>query len=350
MRRVITHLLWLTGMLATQIAPAAPDGADLYTKHCAVCHNENGMGGIGLPLKGTKIEHFPRDYLFKTIRLGREGRVMPAFDFLSDAQVNAIVDHILSWKSNPNPRVFSDVAVKGDPVRGKKLFLDKCAECHGKDGKSQGVGTGLTMHREREFEVVPPALNNSGFLASASDQWIRQTIIDGRLGTSMPPQRELELSDSDVNDVVAYVRSFEQNYTDERHPLDDEEPTLVFESPYDFVTTVDNLKQALQGGNFRIFPDRYMEMGLAPDMFVNKKQLSMRFCNFNQLYKMINTEPRLGVVLPCRITVVEGEDGVVRMYVMNMKLVSRLFNNEQLVDFAEGMLERIMELIDEATL
>ena len=329
---------------------AAPDGASLYSKHCAVCHSENGMGGIGLPLNGTKIEFFPRDYLFKTIRLGRPGRVMPPFDSLSDAQVNAIVDHILSWKTDRMITVeLVDELVVGDPKRGGELYQKHCSECHGEDGKSQGVGTGVTIAREREFEVVPPALNNSGFLASASDVWIRYTIRNGRLGTSMPPQTELGISDQDVDDIVSYLRSFEKSYQ-QTEDTEAEPPTFVYDSPYDFQTTVDNVKQALQGMNFRFFPDRYMEMGLAPDILVNKKQLSLRFCNFSQLYKMLNTEPRLGVVLPCRITVVEEDSGQVKLYVMNMRLVSRLFNNEQLDGYVEVMLETIAEIIDEATL
>ena len=62
------------------------------------------------------------------------------------------------------------------------------------------------------------------------------------------------------------------------------------------------------------------------------------------------TEPRLGVVLPCRITVVEEPDGQVKLYVMNMRLVSRLFNNEQLDGYVDVMVETIAEIIDEATL
>ena len=315
-----------------------------------MCHNNNGIGGIGLPLNGIKVAHFPRDYLFKTIRLGREGRVMPAFDFLSDAQVNAIVDHILAWRfEHAQDKVFLQERIEGDVEQGGKLFREHCAECHGTDGKSRGVGTGVTFERERDFEVVPPALNNPGFLASASDHWIRYTIQNGRLGTTMPPQAELQISDQDVNDIVSYVRSFEQQYSERDEP-EPEPPTLEYESPYDFETTVDNIRRALHGTNFRIFPDRFMEMGLAPDDQINRKQLSMRFCNFSQLYTMINTEPRLGVVLPCRITVVEQDDGTVLIYVMNMRLVSGLFNNEQLDEFVEGMVDALANIIDEATL
>ncbi len=328
---------------------AAPNGEQLYTRHCAVCHNDEGIGGIGLPLNGDKIEHFPRDYLFKTIRHGRIGRVMPAFEELSDAQVNAIVEYILSWKKSRLPAEFSAQPVSGDRTRGKNLFIQHCSECHGEDGRSEGLGTGVTMSRERRFNVVPPALNNPGFLASASDSWIQYTIQHGRPGTEMPSQSKLELSDQDVNDIVSHIRGYESHHPTTEQPSADP-PTLVFESPYDFTTTVSNIKQSLQGMNFRYFPDRYLEMGLADDSLINKKQLSLRFCNFNQLYRILNIEPRLGVVLPCRLTVVEDAEGQVRIYAMNMQLVSRLFNNTQLSEAAELMHANIIEVIEEATL
>lgn len=328
---------------------AAPDGQKLYSSHCAVCHNENGMGGIGLPLNSEKIEHFPRDYLFKTIRLGRAGRVMPAFSKLSDAQINAIVDHIFSWKKTTDIASFDPAPIEGNVENGQAQYSQKCASCHGRDGKSVGVGTGVTLSRERKFLVVPPALNNPGFLASASDAWIKDTIKTGRPGTIMPSQAALQLTERDVNDLVSYIRSFESS-DESTNNIEVEPPTLIFDSPYDFVTTATNLKQSLQGMNFRYFPDRYMELGLADDDRINKKQLSVRFCNFKKLYKMINTEPRLGVVLPCRVTIVEHADGQVKLYIMNMKVVSSLFNNSQLNESAESMHESILELIEEATL
>lgn len=341
--------LLLVASLQIQAVIAAPDGAQLYKRHCVVCHNEKGMGGIGLPLNGTKIEDFSRDYIFKTIRLGRVGRIMPSFMSLSDAQINAIVDYVLSWRNDKRVPIYTDVTVAGNAENGAKLYQQECAECHGKDGKSEGVGTGVTHSRKRKFEVVPPALNNPGFLASAKDTWIRHTITEGRLGTSMPSSKKLELGKQDVNDLVSFIRSFEKQH-DKKEPLEDTSPTLVFDSPYDFMTTVNNIKQSLQGMNFRYFPDRYMELGLADERFINKKQLSLRFCNFNRLYKMINTDPRLGVVLPCRITVVENPEGEVKLYVMNMRLVSRLFNNDQLEETALSMFESVIEVIEEATL
>ena len=74
--------------------------------------------------------------------------------------------------------------VKGNSEHGKQLFDSHCQHCHGEDGAG-GKGTGVTFSRKRDLQIIAPALNNSGFLASASDVMIRDTIIFGREGTPM---------------------------------------------------------------------------------------------------------------------------------------------------------------------
>jgi cytochrome c oxidase cbb3-type subunit 3 len=64
---------------------------------------------------------------------------------------------------------------------------------------------------------------------------------------------------------------------------------------------------------------------------------------------MLKTEPRLGIGLPCRITVVEQEDGQVQLIAMNMALIARLFNNEQLESYAAQMNTRQLEIMEEVT-
>ena len=83
--------LLLAVALAAAAVHAGPDGRALYVEHCSACHQSRGQGGIGLPLAKAKLGDVSDAYLRKTIRLGRPGRVMPAFQRLSDAQVDAIV-------------------------------------------------------------------------------------------------------------------------------------------------------------------------------------------------------------------------------------------------------------------
>lgn len=336
-------------LLTSHSAFAAPNGEKLYNTNCSSCHNKDGLGGIGLPLPASKVVNFSDDYLYKTIRLGRKGRIMPAFSHLSESQVKAIILHIKSWYKINKTVTFSDEKIIGDKTHGKELYQQKCQACHGENGKSKAIGTGVTISRTRAFAVAPPDLSNPGYLASANDHFIKNTVISGRIGSIMPPFQQFNISDEDLNDIISYIRSLE-TITNETVEIETHDPTLIFDSPYDFDTTVKNIKGALSGLNFRYFPDRYIEMGLADDSLINKKQLSLRFCNFKQLYKMINTDPRLGIILPCRITIVENDEGEVKLYMMNMALITEIFNNEQLTHGAQEMHETMLEVIDEATL
>ena len=329
---------------------AAPDGAALYETHCAACHQVSG-GGIGLPLAASKMATVTDNYIKLTIRHGRVGRIMPAFPELSNAQVDAITAYIRSWSGVAGP-VYADTPISGNAERGKSLYGIYCSNCHAEDGGGEGLGTGVTYSRGRKFAVMPPAITNPGFLASASDQMIRQVIMLGRPGTAMQSFLDVGLKQEDIDDLVSYIRSFESRQAAVDHAADaaEEPATLFFDSPYDYDDTIASLKSALEGRNFRHLPDRHLEKGLTGDDRINRRQMTVRYCNFELLYRMMRVEPRLGVGLPCRITVVEQDDGSVRLIAMNLRLISHLFNNDQLRDLADEMHEIQLEIIDEALL
>ncbi len=341
----------LTLLIMPAVTLAAPDGAELYETNCAACHQVGG-GGIGLPLAPSKMATVSDAYLRATIRHGRVGRIMPAFPELSSAQVDAITAYIRSWSGVAGP-TYAEVPVDGNPARGEELYRIHCLDCHSDDGSGRGLGTGVTFSRDRSFAVMPPSISNPGFLASASDQMIKQVIMFGRPGTVMQSFLDVGLREQDINDIVSYVRGFE---TAERAGTgaDDSsgkrEAALIFDSPYDFATTIENVKQAVRGMNFTYLPDRYLEKGLIADGAVNRRQMTIRYCNFKQLYEMLRIDPRLGVGLPCRITVVENEDGSVQLIAMNMRLIAELFNNDQLLEMGEKFNQIQDEIIEEATL
>ncbi len=334
--------------LGVQVS-AAPDGRALYIEHCTACHQFDGEGGIGLPLSKDKLDDVSDDYLRRSIRMGRPGRVMPAFQRMSDAQVDAVVA-FLRHRSDTQEITFSREPIAGDAANGAVLYREYCVKCHGADGEGEGEGTGVTLSRDRSFLVMPASISNSGFLASAPDRMIHRAISVGRKASGMPAFGRDKLSTGQINDLVAFVRSFEQRDRVAELLEPDARPTHVYESPYDFETTVSNVKAALTGANFRIFPDRQLEQGLVDEFSVNPQQIGIRFCNFNVLYGMLKIEPRLGVVLPCRITIMQRDDGQVLLVVPNLRVVSRWFNNDELVDLWDGMEETFTEIIEEVTL
>lgn len=343
--RVLLLLLLLS---PAALHAAAADGARLYTQHCAACHGSHGHGGVGVPIALTSfLTTVSDDYLYNTIRNGRPGRVMPAFRELSDVQVRAIVSHLRSWTPQQAGTSHSAVKVKGNVARGKQLYAQHCAACHGANGEG-GHGTGVTFSRPRELPVMPPALNNSGFLQSANDQMIKQTLMRGREGTPMVSFLKQGLKERDIDDIVAFVRAFEANPIAWQPPAD-EEPVLVMESSYSMEETLANLQQAIIGKNFTVVRIQTLDNGFVPESEEDRRQLIVYFCNFGFINQALSLDPRIGLFMPCRITLVE-QAGVVKVMSINPKYQSRLFNNEELDRPCEEMYEVYKGILEEATL
>jgi cytochrome c oxidase cbb3-type subunit 3 len=327
---------------------AAHDGEHLYFQYCAACHGFNGDGGMGVPLSLPDfLAQASDDYLEKTIRLGRPGRVMPAFKHLSNHEIKKIVAFIRSWSDVEAP-VYANDKVAGDTARGKVLYDKNCATCHGATGTG-GPGTGVTMSRPRDLPILAPALNNSGFLAAAPDHMIKSTLSKGRKGTPMVSYLEQGMTEQDIDNIVAYVRSFENIAVDEES-ADDREPIVITrESPYGIEQTVENLKGAVAGMNFRLIRVQNLDTGLAEEGKEDKKQVIIYSCNFNMLNEALKLDPRVGLFLPCRVTVSEHAGKVLVMYT-NPKRLNEVFNNNELDDMCTDMKTVYEEMIDEALL
>ena len=338
-------------MFASAAAQAAPDGQRLFARHCEVCHGEAGKGGVGVPLAlPSFIDSVSDDYLKSTIRHGRPGRIMPAFEVLSDAQVAAIVRYMRSWTGKAGPKD-DRTPVRGDAAHGAKVFKAHCARCHGEDGRG-GKGTGVTFSRKRDLPIIAPALNNSGFLAAASDAMIRHTITFGRKGTPMNSMRAAGLSQTDIDDVVAFIRSFEAGAAKQAQALNDkgdEPPVLTAESPYGMEETIDNLKQAITDQNFTLIRVDYLDHGLTGPGKEDKKKVVVHFCNFGFLFEALAIDPRVGMFLPCRVTLIE-KDGKVTLSTINPKRLSKLFNNHELDESCDTMYGVYRDLLEDATL
>lgn len=334
---------WLCGN-----AQAAPNGDRLYSQHCAACHGERGEGGIGVPLSLPSFQTgVSDDYLRKSIRYGRPGRIMPAFPNLTRAEVDALVAHMRRWNKPAPAKVFVS-AGHGYAPWGRRLYAEHCASCHGVQGEG-GKGTGVTFSRPRDLPIMPPALNNPGFQAAASDAMIKGVLINGREGTPMVSFLKRGLTEKDIDDVVAYVRSFAKTSPQGVLSLKHESPTLVRESPYDLQTTITKLKAAIQANNFILGRTQPLDYGLLPQDKSDPHQMVFLFCNIEMLNQALAVDPRVGMFLPCRITVLEHK-GKVSLMSVNPKVLSPLFNNAELNQLCDRMSHSYEEIMEEATL
>lgn len=108
--------------------------------------------------------------------------------------------------SAPDGGSSGGTAVSGDPARGRELFAQSCTSCHGMDGKGMaGLGKNL--------------VDKSDWMKKQDDAALIAFIKKGRpisdpentTGVDMPPKGgNPALTDEDIADIVAWLRSVQQ--------------------------------------------------------------------------------------------------------------------------------------------
>jgi cytochrome c oxidase cbb3-type subunit 3 len=177
---------------------------------------------------------------------------------------------------------------------------------------------------------------------------IKHTLQTGRQGTPMISFSKKGLKDKQINDIVAYVRSFEKVKKDK--VVAKNEPALIkVKSSYSFKESVANLKKAVKGANFRIVRTQAFDSGLKSKAKESKDKVIVYFCNFKMLNDALAVDPRVGLFLPCRVTVAKiGKD--VYFYAINPVRLSRLFNNSELDTACANIKKLYVEIMEEANL
>jgi len=205
----VLGLVILTGCGGPEEQAPLPDEiADfdqLYQANCSGCHGQDGRGQgpqLNDPVYQALI---PKEMLQKVIVSGRPGTPMPAFGksaggSLTDQQIQILVDGM--QKNWGKPGEFAGVSLPpystteaGDVSRGAIVFQSHCSPCHGRDGRGAAVAG----------SVVDPS-----YLALATDQLLRTTVITGRRLFGMPDWQHSPgkpLQPQEITDVVAWLIS-----------------------------------------------------------------------------------------------------------------------------------------------
>ena len=211
----------MTAYLLTRNAPPSPtSSAETFKTLCARCHGEkgdgHGMNAIYLdpaPRDLTKAEFMtakPEARLLTSIHDGVPGTSMPPWGkVLNEEQIKGVFDYVSrNIVREPQKQLKARKVPVQNPVpmsaasaqRGQAIFTQRCIGCHGR--KADGRGPNSV-----DISPRPRNLRNTAFVHNTSDRRLSESILYGVEGTAMPSWMDYGLTQSDVGDIVNYIRS-----------------------------------------------------------------------------------------------------------------------------------------------
>lgn len=224
-----------------------------YQKYCTLCHGANREGGAAdyAPSLKSKslMSTMPLNFLASSIGFGRPNTAMAPY--LADSGGPMSMKDIftlaiwLKYKAGHETIELSMEPIEGDLKTGAKLFAQKCSECHG--SKAEGI--------------TAPALANPAFLAFATDAYIKYAIENGREETEMKAFKT-QLSQQQINDLTAYIRSLTSGWSPEPKELS------PYPEPKDYVSNPGG-----KNPTFTLKQERYVPMEQVAKALQDKNKL-----------------------------------------------------------------------------
>ena len=256
-RFIFVFFLFNLGQAQIRNAPLTKIDAERaeqnYQKYCTLCHGadrEGGAADYAPSLKSKSLmSTMPLNFLASSIGFGRPNTAMAPY--LADSGGPMSMKDIftlaiwLKYKAGHETIELSMEPIEGDLKTGARLFAQKCAECHG--AKAEGI--------------TAPALANPAFLAFATDAYIKYAIENGREETEMKAFKT-QLSQQQINDLTAYIRSLTSGWSPEPKELS------PYPEPKNYVTNPGGKNPA-----FTLKQERYVPMEQVAKALKNKNKL-----------------------------------------------------------------------------
>jgi mono/diheme cytochrome c family protein len=101
----------------------------------------------------------------------------------------------------------------GDAAAGKVIFTTNCASCHGEDGKGDGPVGAALKPPPRDFTKGEFKFDTDKDGKTGTDADLKNVIKNGAAeygGSPLMAPWGTVLSDTDINNVIAYIRTFKK--------------------------------------------------------------------------------------------------------------------------------------------
>lgn len=155
----------------------------------------------------------------KSPRAVKPGSIMPSFSYLTDEEMSDLVAYLQTVGSQrkqpawivPPQEIRDHFAIISQKVdvnssaaanAGRGIFMQNCAQCHGTQGKGNGI-VSITMMKK-------PANFTRAYYSAYSDEMWFWRISEGVPGTRMPRWGRT-LGDEDMLYLVAFLKTLQAN-------------------------------------------------------------------------------------------------------------------------------------------
>lgn len=363
MRRLVSLLtLFFVAYLAPAQAADIAYGYEL-SRSCALCHGAYGQGASGQ--LSPRIAGLPKEYILKAMKDYVSGkRIYPLMvrtskiDKWTDTEFEAVAAYYSSLDLSSDQR-FNIIAGVGDPKAGHKIYKKECKNCHAKDGygKPRKEAPPLAgQHPEYLFTMMrtfaakarehandpedetfedfndQDFINISAYLSTLDDK----KILDGYVFT--PPQYRM---------AKARHEQMRKRADKGKIEITDIKQTVVKMALDEGVTT-EQAEEAMMAKAEAIKLKKVAQQRVSK--FLKKKGVDMphlsifQFCNPMDARTMVIANPVFSSYMPCRISMVEDENGKLWLMMLNLDM---LINSELLpADVVETAVKVNQQMLD----
>lgn len=149
--------------------------------------------------------------------------VLALMAFACAATIAGLAPHVRAQQGSPASQPAAATS------RGRQVYEKHCVECHGESGKGDGPAAMTLVPHPRDFTSGRYKIRSTETGSIPTDDDLVQTVRRGMPGSAMPAWGTI-LSDSDIRDVVYFIKEFSPRFLREQ-PQPTASSTPVLPSP-----------------------------------------------------------------------------------------------------------------------